>query len=138
MQSCGSGGDKSANVITWNNEAGLETTNGYVLSPATILDHESAHALNAINNAGEKYALSITPDKQYDWKEESRVIQGPEQKTARANREIPQNAVTRDNHHGRPVITTSSTSNNVNFCRTQQWTESFNSRKIFFTGKYKR
>ncbi len=137
-QDNGKPGDMSANVITWNNEAGLETTNGYVLSPATILDHESAHALNGINNAGKKSALSATPDKQYDNKEEKRVIEGPEQKTARGNREIPQNAVTRDNHYGRPVITTSSTSNKVNFCRTQQWTESFNGRGIFSRGKYKK
>jgi RHS repeat-associated protein len=137
-QDNGRPGDNSANVITWNNEMGLETTNGHVLSPATGIEHESAHALNGLNNKGEKYALSTTADKQYDNKEEKRVIQGPEQTTARANGEIPLLGVTRNDHNGRPVITESVTSNKVNVPKTQQWTKSFNSRGIFAKGKYKR
>lgn len=32
-------GKKGVNVVDWNPNAGIETTNGYILSPATLLEH---------------------------------------------------------------------------------------------------
>jgi RHS repeat-associated protein len=136
-QDNGSPGDNSANVITWNNKAGLETTNGYTLSPATLLDHESAHALNGLNNKVEKSNKHGAKDNQYDNKEEARVITGPEQVTARANGEVPFVGITRNDHNGRYVITKSATSNIVNIPQTKQWIQSYNNRGFYPRGKYK-
>ena len=138
-QDNGTPGDKSANVITWNNSAGLETTNGHVLSPATLLDHEANHALRGETDKGGKSVASepsIAAGK-YENKEEQRVITGPEQVTARANGEIPLVGVTRNDHYGRPVVTQSVTSNKVNVPKTQKWIQSYNSRGYFPKGKYK-
>ncbi|MDR6969674.1 RHS repeat-associated protein [Flavobacterium arsenatis] len=99
------------NIITWNPELGLETTNNYILSPATVLDHESDHALQGALSPGKKLAASTTADKQYINKEEARVITGSEQKTAYKNGEIPLMGTTRFNHRGIPVPTISPTSN---------------------------
>ncbi|WP_224994967.1 RHS repeat domain-containing protein [Cesiribacter sp. SM1] len=99
--------------IYWNPNAGAEYENGTVVSPATVLEHESDHA----NQRATNY-------KQWDNdsrsnKEELRVINGSEQKTAKANGEIPKNGVTRTRHEGKAVITYGPTSNKVNKAATQ-------------------
>jgi RHS repeat-associated protein len=110
------------NFISWNPKLGLETDLGYILSPATVLEHEAAHGLGFIN--GLMGSINMGSDSQYDTSEERRVITGAEQKTAFANGEIPRFAVTRKNHKGLPVITESVTSNKVKKNETYQFHES--------------
>jgi hypothetical protein len=116
-------GPNGYNVLNWNPAMGIETTNGSVLSPATVLEHEAAHALGFALNPELNKKLESTTDKKYDTKEEKRVVEGPEQKTARANGDVKSFGpkVTRDNHNGLPVITTSSTSNKVNNSKTYKF-----------------
>ena len=133
------------NVVTWNPKGGLETTNGSILSPATLLEHEAGHALAGALTPSTKFKNSITADKKYDNKEEKRTVTGTEQKTARANGEIPIIGITRNDHKGLPVITTTPTSNTVVPQATYNFLQNFHSQGIFFPGfgiddtnKYKR
>jgi hypothetical protein len=102
------------NKIYFGKNVGLETTNGAVLSPATVLEHEADHALAFARTPMTATNMNNKPDSDYGTKEEKRVITGSEQKTARANGEIGPNQVTRTDHAGLPVITKSTTSNQVN------------------------
>lgn len=78
-----------------------------ILSPATGLDHEAAHAYNnKTNNVNE------THDARYGTKEERNVIRGAELKTAQANGELPISHKGRMSHsEGKWIITKSVTSN---------------------------
>ncbi len=129
------------NVVNWNPRGGLETTNGAILSPATILDHEADHAgkyaaagKSSMNNRVE------SKDAKYDNKEERRVITGSEQRTARANGEIAMPGVTRNDHKGLPVITTSPTSTKVDAAKTVKLNETLSNQGLYATpsvDKYK-
>ena len=101
-----------APVIVWSPTNGLLVSNGVVLSPATNLDHEADHQLQRIRHP-EQYKQDIKKgsDKQYDTKEERRVITGREQKVARALEETKKGQVTRKNHMGLNVTTHGPTSN---------------------------
>lgn len=61
----------------------------------------------------------------YDNKEEKRVIQGNEQITAHANGEVSAGKVSRQNHKGQRVFTTSPTSNKVDRAKTYNYLKSF-------------
>jgi RHS repeat-associated protein len=100
-----------APVIIWGPTNGLLTDNGVVLSPATNLDHEADHQLQRVRNPVQYNKDRKTPDKNYDNKEERRVITGREQKVARALGEIKKGQVTRKNHTGLNVTTHGPTSN---------------------------
>jgi RHS repeat-associated protein len=126
--------DKSYNVVNWNPNLGIETTNGNILSPATLAEHEAGHALAGATNPGAKQGRIDTLDKQYENKEEKRVITGTEQKTARNNGEIGMIGSTRNDHKGLPVITTSPTSTTVNAKRTYQFLKAKHSQGVFFPG----
>jgi RHS repeat-associated protein len=96
--------DPETKTIHWNPTGGVSVDNA-ILSPATVLNHELDHAVDHIKNpkANEERADKNSPkgkDAQYGTKEERRVIQGTEQKTARALGEIPKGFVTRTNHEG--------------------------------------
>lgn len=106
------GSSSDAPVIVWSPTNGLLVSNGVVLSPATNLDHEADHQLQRIKHP-EQYKQDIKPgsDKQYDNKEDRRVITGREQKVARALGEIKKGRVTRRNHQGLNVTTPGPTSN---------------------------
>ena len=109
------------NVVNWNPNGGVETTNGTILSPATVLEHESVHGLrSALDPKGAKREAE-KPDSQYDTKAERIAITGSEQKTALANKEIRIPEVTRNNHKGQTVITTSPTSTNINRKKTYNY-----------------
>ena len=97
---------ESANLIRFNPRAGLKLSDGNILSPATGLEHETAHKMNAKNKIAKKY------DEKFGNSEERSVIQGAELKTAKANRELPANHVGRKYHNeGKWVETHSVTSN---------------------------
>jgi len=96
--------EKGTYGIDWNPKDGIKTDEGYKMSPATALDHEFDHATSYVDNPTAYDKRANTPDKQYDNKEERRVITGSEVRTARANYEYPQGYV-RKNHSGGSFIT---------------------------------
>ena len=81
-------------TIDWYCHAALRCTNGGVLSPASGLAHELAHAVGP-------RARPLLQDRVYDTNEERRVITGPERSISRDLGEA-----TRENHKGTsfPVI----------------------------------
>jgi hypothetical protein len=109
--------NSSSNTITWNPNLGLETDEGVVLSPTTVLNHEFAHALtyDAAVSKGKltefygEAAENSDPD--YGTKCDRWVITRSEQRTAKALGEIKEGQVTRKNHGGRLVRTEGPTSN---------------------------
>jgi Effector protein len=108
---------KANDVLNWNPKMGLMTDNGSMLSPATILEHESDHALaDKTGTSASDVAVKGNP---YDNPEEQRVITGSEQNTAHANGEVPYFMPTRLNHDGLPIITNSPTSNKPNVAKTK-------------------
>jgi RHS repeat-associated protein len=105
--------DRDQNFVQWNPREGLETKEGYRLSPATVLEHEFGHGLREAKNSDiHQYNLDTEPgsDKQYKTKEERRVERGAEANTAWANNEFPNNYM-RTSHTGKPIETPSPISN---------------------------
>ena len=97
----------SSGFIRFNPNAGLKLNDGNILSPATGLEHEAAHAFNMKTNK-----VDESPDTRYGTKEERSVIQGAELKTAKANGELPLMHKGRIKHsEGQWVVTKSVTSN---------------------------
>ena len=122
------------NLVDWNPNSGLLTTNGFVLSPATILEHEADHALADAISPKSKFKLKIATDIMYDNKEEKRVISRGEQRTAKANGEIRGAQKTRENHKGLPVITVSPTSTKVDNKKTYKILMEQHSQGTFYPG----
>ena len=91
------------NTIYWSPELGTKNENGTVTSPATDFDHEADHA-NATIDGTRGSCQNM---------EELRVINGSEQKMAKANGDINPNQVTRTNHKGSIVVTTGVMSNEI-------------------------
>lgn len=91
-------------TIYWSPIQGAKYETGVVVSPATILSHESDHAIDYLNDAREHDSRFKTPDKNYRNNEERRVILGSEQKTARANGETTKGQLTRTSYDGKTVI----------------------------------
>jgi hypothetical protein len=87
-------------VIHWSPYVAMQM-GAVVVSPSTTLDHEADHGVQFLKHP-EQYTKDNDPktgaDKQYERKEERRVITGREQKTARALGEIKAGQVTRTNH----------------------------------------
>lgn len=110
-------------TINWLPDQGIETDNGTIMSPATVLNHEMTHAThydNAIKQynegnekAFEEYNNSILPNtsENYNSLEEESVITGIEQRTAQALGEVEHGKVTRTNHKGKHVKVESPISN---------------------------
>jgi uncharacterized protein RhaS with RHS repeats len=104
----GSSFNRKTKTIKWNPTMGVITNEGHILSPATVLNHEADHA-NQYDKKPEQFKKDIKKgsDKQYDTKEEKRVITGSEQETAKKNGEIKEGEVTRKDHQGTPWETKS-------------------------------
>jgi len=81
--------DPSSGFIFWDSRLASKTEEGYVESPATILEHEMDHALDYLRNPKAHQDRVDTPDKQYKNAEERRVTTGSEAKTGYANGEYP-------------------------------------------------
>ena len=94
--------DLSDNTLYWSPKTALETDKGVKLSPTAILNHELDHGVQSFKHPA-KYNKDSDPktgkDKQYDDKEEKRVIKGSEQKTAKALGLMKPGEVTRTNHN---------------------------------------
>lgn len=98
-------------TIYWNPSQGHQYNNGLSTSPATDFDHEADHANAFIDKT------MFSHDK-----EEARVINGSEQKMARANGDIKSNQTTRKQHSdGKIIIVDSVTSNRKNDKKTKQY-----------------
>lgn len=110
----GTGGISSYNpktkTLNWDPTKGVLTTEGHELSPTSVLNHEVDHALQNDKNSEQQKIDGKTPDAQYGNKEEKRVIEGSEQKTAKKLGEIKEGEVTRKDHGGTLYETTSPTS----------------------------
>jgi len=101
--------DPATNTIYWNPEMGVLTTNWVILSPSTVLNHEADHALQKLINSKQQAIDKITPDKDYENKEEKRVINTSEKETALKHGEIKEGEITRNNHSGKRYNTKSPT-----------------------------
>ena len=96
----------NANAVRFNPTAGLKLDDGNILSPATGLEHEAAHAVN------NKKGVDSKINNKYGTTEERSVIKGAELKTAKANGELPANHPGRKSHaDGQWVVTRSVISN---------------------------
>ena len=92
-------------TVFWMPRKGLVTSNGGKQSAATVLEHEMSHAVSDSYNHKDFNDRSNTKDKQYDDKEERRVISYEESETAKANHES-----VRYDHKGEHYRTNSPTS----------------------------
>ena len=102
-------------TIFWNPYQGLETTDGKLLSPTTVLNHEADHALDDIENHAEHIRNKQTKDVDYRNKEERRVITGTETTTAIKLGEIAEGEISREDHSGYETRTISPISNKAIF-----------------------
>jgi hypothetical protein len=82
-------------TVYWESRQGTKTTEGGKQSAATALEHELDHAVDDIKNTEAHHTRRKTDDVKFDNKEERRVINGSETKTAKANGES-----IRNNHKG--------------------------------------
>jgi RHS repeat-associated protein len=109
----GSHYNSGTKTISWNSRLGILTSTGKILSPATVLNHEADHgARDDEDPEGLKNDKKITVEG-YGNKEEQRVIEGVEQRTARELGEIGFDEVTRTDHTGTPFIMTGPTSTEI-------------------------
>ena len=92
--------DSKSNTIYWDTNMAVKTTNGTIMSPYTILNHEGDHALDSVKNPKGHKKDKETKDKKYGNIMEKKTIEGTEQITARALGEIKDGEVTRTDHKG--------------------------------------
>ena len=100
---------KSKN-IEWCPTAGVYTTEGVMMSPTTVLEHEFDHMLQSLENPTQQDADYKNKVDFYGNLEEVRVIDGSEQTTACRLGEIKDGQFTRKNHAGNFYEVLSSTS----------------------------
>ena len=100
---------KSKN-IEWCPTAGVYTTEGVMMSPTTVLEHEFDHMLQSLENPTQQEADYNNRVDFYGNMEEVRVIDGSEQTTACRLGEIDDGQYTRKNHAGKFYEVHSSTS----------------------------
>jgi hypothetical protein len=99
-------------TISWNPTTGEQAINGTSISPATALNHEFAHGAGYDSDPKAMLERLKTDDPKYNNKEEKRVIEGNEQRTARGLGEIRKGQITRDSHSFKtPIFVTSPISN---------------------------
>ena len=101
--------NRATNTISWDPNTVIETSDNILISPATVLAHEAAHAvkydqvLNSNDESMQKSyieSLNSNDNNEYKSKEEERVITGTEQTAARKHGEIRNDQVTRKKHKG--------------------------------------
>ena len=104
---------KSKN-IEWCPTAGVYTTEGVMMSPTTVLEHEFDHMLQSLEAPTQQDADYKNKVDFYGNLEEVRVIDGSEQATACRLGEIEDGQFTRKNHAGNFYEVLSPTSTTVN------------------------
>ena len=114
-------GTETGGDLYFNQHQGLDTLEDNALSPATLLEHESAHALKwATNRQGYYDDNKNWGTNQYDNRNEEDAIVNYETPTAIENEEIKPNTQTRYDHRGVPMITNSVVSNQADFPQTRK------------------
>lgn len=99
-------------TISWNPTTGEQDINGTSISPTTAINHEFAHGAGYDSDPKAYMERRKTDDPKYNNKEEKRVIEGNEQRTARGLGEIRKDQITRDSHSFKtPIFVTSPISN---------------------------
>lgn len=102
--------DPKSQTINWDPNHLIQTDEQILMSPATVLAHEADHAqkYDEIIRRNDPVATALyndsvksESDKQYDKKEERRVIEGTEQIAAKKHGEIRYDQKTRTNHFGK-------------------------------------
>jgi hypothetical protein len=93
-------------TVYWNPNAGLQLDDGYVLSAATIAEHEFDHGV-ADATEGKSYTdRQKRTNDAWDTADEKRVIQGSERTTAIKNGELPSTHKGRKSHReGQRIFT---------------------------------
>ncbi len=92
--------DPKSKNIEWCPTAGVYTTEGVMMSPTTVLEHEFDHMLRSLENPTQQDADYNNKVDFYGNSEEVRVIDGSEQTTACRLGEIKDGQFTRKNHAG--------------------------------------
>jgi hypothetical protein len=110
--------DNGYDYVFWNPSEGLLTEEGDVLSPATMLEHETDHAVSGAKDYGAQRNRVKQEDANYENKEEKRVITGSEKKTGTANGEF-KNSTQRKSHNGTNVVVSGVTSTKVDKAKTE-------------------
>ena len=100
-------GNGGIQQMRWNPYEGTRTDEGVNLSPATVFAHEADHAVSDYEDSDAHLKRTEMHLDEYTNEEEKRVVIGSEQLTVRANGEITNYQVTRRNHYGKRVKTTS-------------------------------
>jgi len=100
----GSREERQETAVFWNPNLALKTTDGYILSPSTLLEEEFDHAVDQETDSPGHYIRQHTEDEDYENKEEKRAKQGSVKRTAIANNEVPKNWQGEKNHNGTPLI----------------------------------
>jgi RHS repeat-associated protein len=111
----GSSYNSKTKTISWNPKMGMITGDANVLSPATILNHEVDHGARDDKDPEGMKADGKVAVEGYGNKEEQRVIQGSEQRTAKELGEIGFDQSTRNDHFGTLFPTMGSTSTELDF-----------------------
>jgi len=109
------------NTIRWNPLHGILTTDGYVLSPATVLEHEAKHKLQSL--LSNYWTLYKTYDAQYGDPLERDAEMNNEAVTAAKNKEVP-SGYYQKNHSGTHVVTDSELSTKYSYAKTIKWANS--------------
>jgi RHS repeat-associated protein len=100
----------SSRTITWDPDMGIITSEGNVMSPTAVLNHEVDHANQHDKNPVQYKKDRETKDVSYTNIEEKRVITGSEQETAQKLGEVKEGEVTRKDHGGSQFYTKGPTS----------------------------
>ena len=94
--------------ILWNTNLGMKAKDtGYEMSPAEVINHEAAHAVQYDENQEQYQKDHDTENADYKNEEEKRVITGPEQETAKKMGKLKDGEVTRATHKATPIIVVS-------------------------------
>ena len=105
--------DPQTNTIFWNSHRALMTNTAYILTPAELLSHESDHALEFDRDKEGATKRNNTPDEKYGNKDDTRVIEGPEQDVAKKLGRVQDVGSTRTDHFGTGYYVPSSDSDEV-------------------------
>ncbi len=89
---------KEARTVYWDPNGGLITDTGAILSPATILEHETGHWVLRIFFSEIYHNIAAKKDKDYCFIYEQIIIKSGEQKTAESNGEVKEGQPTRNSH----------------------------------------
>ncbi|MCX6221330.1 MAG: RHS repeat-associated core domain-containing protein [Bacteroidia bacterium] len=90
--------------VTWSPDQGVLSEDGSLISsPATVMEEEFDHAVDAAKHPKEHAIRENTMDSKYGDREERRAAEGSNAKTGRANKEYP-SGKKMENHKGTVVV----------------------------------